>query len=460
MELTNDSQLTIARLAPLIRKRKLSPLELTEFCLRRIERLQPVLNAYITVTPDEARRQARQAEREIGRGKYRGSLHGIPVCFKDLFYTKGVLTTGGSKILRRFVPERNAVAVDRLFEAGTIMLGKTNLHEFAYGVTNVNPHYGPVRNPWNPERISGGSSGGSAAAVAAGLAIASLGTDTGGSVRIPAAACGCVGLKPSYGLVPMDGVISLSASLDHAGPLCRCVEDAALVLGVLLRASFTSDLRKGIRGLRIGVPKRYFFRQIRGDVRRRVMAAIESMASAGALIDEVELKGMNETAYLASEITRDEALAFHWGWFRNRSGDYGEDVRDRLQESQTRTALSYLLAQKSREAYTQRLLHAMDGVDALAMPTIPVDAPCLVEKVVRFNRTTEDLRLALLRLTRPGNLTGLPAISLPCGFSDGGMPIGLQLMGRRRGEAVLLRIAYAYEQSTSWHERFPPELAA
>jgi len=261
----NNCELTIEALAPLIRRKKLSPVELTRFLLERISRMQPGINAYITVTADIAMAQARKAEKEICRGGYRGVLHGIPISLKDLFYTRGIRTTAGSKILRKFMPKENAQVVDRLLEAGCVLLGKTNLHEFAFGATNVNPHYGPVRNPWDRNRISGGSSGGSAASVVSAQAIASFGTDTGGSIRIPAAACGCVGLKPTYGRVSMAGVIPLAFSLDHAGPLSRCVMDAAFLLDAVAEPKvwagnpkrMTSEISKGIKGFRVGIPRQY-----------------------------------------------------------------------------------------------------------------------------------------------------------------------------------------------------------
>jgi len=472
MDLGNDSNLTIVSLARRIRRRALSPVELTRALLERIERLGPRLNAFITVTADLAIAQARRAEKEIGRGVYRGALHGIPICLKDLFYTRDVRTTAGSKILRNFVPTENAEAVDRLFSAGAILLGKTNLHEFAYGATNVNPHFGPVCNPWATERISGGSSGGSAAAVTAGLAVASLGTDTGGSIRIPSAACGCVGLKPTHGRVSVDGVIPLAPSLDHVGPICRCVEDAALVLNVIagqgpfdphepgphaLKSAL--NLRRGLRGLRIGVPKQYFFDHLQPGVRRQVTAAIAVLEQGGAEIREVGLKLMRATTQLASEITVAEALVYHWKWLRKWADSYGSDLRLRLREGMDMSALTYLQAQESRRAYTREFETALQSVDILAAPTLPIAAPLITENETDVGRHRENVRLALLRLTRPANLSGLPAITVPCGFTSGGLPVGLQLIGRSMDENLVLRAAYAYEQLTPWHEAFPPDPA-
>jgi len=353
--------------------------------------------------------------------------------------------------------------VDRLLRAGCILLGKTNMHEFAYGATNLNPHYGPVRNPWDTGRMSGGSSGGSAASVVTAQAIASLGTDTGGSIRIPSAACGCVGLKPTFGVVPLDGVIPLSGSLDHAGPLCRCVADAALLFEVISAPGGSvpsfgrmRELRKGIKSLKVGVPRQYFFDHIQPEVRRTVLDATEVFKELGASVREVQLKGMEETARLASDITAAEALAHHDVWLKRHPGDYGEDVRSRLDQGRSMTALTYIQAMQKRAAYSGRMEQTLDLVDLLLTPTLPVVAPGIDQTELMAGRALDDVRLALLSLTRPANLSGLPAISVPCGFSRG-LPIGLQLIGRRFDEATVLRAAYAYEQATPWHGRFPAE---
>ena len=470
MELQNDEQWTISRVAPLIRKGKISPLELTEAFLGRISRLQPKLNAFITVTDDLARKQARQAEREIMKGKYRGPLHGIPTSLKDLFYTAGIRTTAGSKILRNFVPHENAFVVDRLLAGGAVLLGKTNLHEFAYGVTNNNPHYGPVHNPWDPSRVAGGSSGGSAAAVSAGLGIASLGTDTGGSIRIPSAACGVVGLKPTRGLVSLHGVIPLAFSLDHAGPICRCVEDAALMLEAIatpagrnstncpqIGRSFSRPLRQGVKRVRVGIPKQYFFDRLHKNVRGYVLTACAILYQLGAELQEVEFMGMKEAAPLVGTITVGEALFYHWKWLRSRARDYGSDVRERMEANRNQRTAEYLQAQEKRRMYTQAFVKVFESVDVLAAPTLPVLPPLIGQKEISWGRNREDVRAALLRMTRPGNLTGLPAISLPCGFTADNLPVGLQLIGRHYDEATLLRVAYAFEQATPWHRMFPPD---
>jgi aspartyl-tRNA(Asn)/glutamyl-tRNA(Gln) amidotransferase subunit A len=463
MNVVNDGEFTISRLTELIRKRKLSPVELTRALIDRIERYQPDLNAFITITGELALKQARRAEREITRDRDHGLLQGIPICIKDLFHTRGIRTTAGSLILRRFYPRQDAKVVARLLQEGAIIMGKTNLHEFAYGVTNINPHYGPVRNPWDIARMAGGSSGGSAAAVTAALSVGSIGTDTGGSIRIPAAACGCVGLKPTYGSVSVAGVVPLAASLDHVGPLARSVEDGAILYRVMMgeQSAGLGDgfplMRRGVRGLRIGVPRQYFFHRIQRGVRRHVRAAIDVLKSMGAEIRPVDLRGIKETARLHGEITVAEALLNHWRWFQNREKDYGSDLRTRLRGGLTQTALSYLRAQEDRAGYREAFEEALASVHVLAMPSLPIVAPKIDEGEVAIGKVREDVRLALLRLTRPGNLTGLPAISIPCGFSEDRLPVGLQLMGRPHDEATLLRVAYAYEQATPWHLMFPSD---
>lgn len=459
----NNCELTIAALASPIRRKKISPVEITNYILERIAGLQPIINAYITVAAESALKQARRAETEITKGRYRGVLHGIPVSLKDLFYTRDMRTTAGSAILKEFAPRENAWIVDRLLEAGCILLGKTNLHEFAYGATNINPHYGPVRNPWDVNRVSGGSSGGSAASVISGQAIGSFGTDTGGSIRIPSAACGCVGFKPTYGRIPMEGVIPLSRTLDHAGPLARCVLDAAYLVDAVAEPGLwnynpgraAGKIPKDLKSFQIGIPRQYFFDHITPEVRIAVLATVEVFEALGATVREVNLTRMEETAKLAAEITGAEALAFHEKRLRDQPGDYGEDVRIRLEQSRTMTATAYIQALDRRLEYMREFAKAMDSVRVLLTPTIPMTAPGLDEEEVDLGGARKDVRPALLSLTRPGNLTGFPAISIPCGFSAQKLPIGLQLIGRPADEDGVLRAAYAYECATPWHNQFP-----
>lgn len=458
----NDKDFTIAALAPMIRRRKISPVELTRFCLDRISRLQPTINAYITVTEKSALTQARRAEKEIAEGRYRGALHGIPVSLKDLFMTRGTRTTAGSRILEDHVPTHNAPVVDLLTDAGCILLGKTNMHEFAFGVTNVNPHYGPVRNPWDAARISGGSSGGSAASVVTAQAVASLGTDTGGSIRIPSAACSCVGFKPTYDSISREGVLPLSFTLDHVGPIARSVADAAILLDALIQPSERSrkpaaaGIRGGVKAFRIGIPRQYFFDHIQPGVRKAVLAAAGVFEQLGARLVEVNLKRMEETASIAAVITGAEAAAFHDDWLAEQPHEYGEGVRTRIEQGKTILATEYLQKMGSRLEYIREFDKALDRLDLILAPSIPVVAPRLDEAEVQAGRTRESTLSALLRLTRPGNIAGLPAISVPCGFHQG-LPVGLQLIGRRFEDHSVLRAAYAFERATHWHEQFPGE---
>ncbi len=471
----NEDRLAFASiedLAPLVAKKKLSPVELVEIFFDRIARLNPRLNAYLTVTADQARAQARQAEKELRKGR-RGPLQGIPIALKDNIWTRGVRTTAGSKILSDFIPERDATIVHRLRRAGAIVLGKTNLHEFAYGVTTNNPHFGPTRNPWDTERIPGGSSGGSAAAIAAGLCVASVGSDTGGSVRIPAALCGVVGLKPTFGRVSCYGVVPLSPSLDHVGPLTRTVADAAIMLGVItgrdpmdpatIAAPAARDLRRWrgrISRLRLGWPREYFWEKLDAEVRRGAEAAARWFEREGARIEEVSLPHLAESIESATHIALAEARHFHQsaGYFPARSADYGEDVRKRLEMGASVRAVDYLRAFDVRELVQADFNRAFAEVDAILAPTVPVAASRIGEERFTIGTEEESVRSALVRLNRPANLTGLPAISVPCGFTRAGLPVGLQLIGQAGEEAHLLRIASAYQQATEWHKHRPPAM--
>jgi aspartyl-tRNA(Asn)/glutamyl-tRNA(Gln) amidotransferase subunit A len=453
---------SIEEIARLFRKRKLSPVELTELMLDRIERLNPKLNAYITVSPELALTQAKKAEAELfaARGhkgqRDRGPLHGIPISLKDNIYTKGVRTTAGSKILADFVPGYDAVVVVKLKEAGAVLLGKTNLHEFAYGATTNNPHYGPARNPWDLSRIPGGSSGGSAAAVAAGLCYGSIGTDTGGSLRIPASLCGIVGFKPGIGRVSNESVVPLSPRLDFVGPLARNVADAGLLLDPIFvrgeREPGPSPIHKRSGKavtLRLGLPKEFFFDVISEDVYIAFHETVRSLQKRGAKLREVSIPHLAETEEAGNHIAWAEAAHYHQqaGWFPARSADYGEDVRVRLEMGVKVSATAYLKALEARDKFIQQFHLAMTdaGVDALAVPTTPITAPLIGEESTRIGEKDHPIRALLLRLNRPANLAGVPAISIPCGFSPSGLPIGLQLIGLHTAELALLRSAHTFE---------------
>ncbi|HUJ30995.1 MAG TPA: amidase [Candidatus Acidoferrum sp.] len=457
--------LSIERAATLLRRKEISPVELVDASLARIEALNPQVNAFITVVADRARREARNAEREIARGKWKGPLHGIPVSLKDNIWTRGIRTTLGSKILADFVPSEDAGVVKRLALAGAILLGKTNMHEFAYGITNENPHYGPARNPWNRERITGGSSGGSAAAVASGMCFGSLGTDTGGSLRVPPALCGVVGLKPTFGLSSVAGIVPLALSLDHVGPIARSVADACIFVEAIAdeypKGMPRPDYRKLPRSLpkrfRVGWPEDYFFDRVDPEVRALLEGAAKVLRSLGATIAKVSMSRIGGTLAGANNVALAEATQYHesQGYFPPRADEYGEDVRYRLKQGGEVRAVDYLNGLAMRSEADKDFQAAFERVDVILAPSAPIPAPRIGQSDVEIAGEKETVRSALVRLNRPANFTGHPAISVPCGFTREGLPAGLQLIGPRWGEARLLAIAQAYEAATDWHNRHP-----
>jgi aspartyl-tRNA(Asn)/glutamyl-tRNA(Gln) amidotransferase subunit A len=470
----NETELafaTIAEIAHLFRAGKLSPVELTELMLARIARHNPTLNAYITVTDESARVQAKRAEAELDvRGKRktrtdRGLLHGIPLSLKDNICTEGIRTTAGSTILRGYFPERDAPVVTRLKDAGAVLLGKTNMHEFAYGVTTNNPHYGPARNPWDMTRIPGGSSGGSAAAVAAGLCFGSIGTDTGGSIRIPAALCGIVGLKPGLGRVDVTDVIPLSVTHDCVGPLARTVADAEnLFQAIVDGGNGKGERRRGsvarkLSKLRLGIPREFFFDVISSEVEKGFDAAVRSIRGLGAKIKEVSIPLLAQTGKAGNRIAWAEASHYHQqsGWFPGRAAEYSEDVRSRLETGMKVLAVEYLEALDQRRSFISQLREVMEkeAIDALMVPTTPIAAPLIGEETTRVAQGDQPTRALLLRLNRPANLAGVPAISVPCGFTAEKLPIGLQFIGAERNEQLLLDIADTYQRS-NLASRVPP----
>jgi aspartyl-tRNA(Asn)/glutamyl-tRNA(Gln) amidotransferase subunit A len=454
--------LTIAEAARLIEARDLSPIDLVEESLSRIQHLEPALNAFITVLADEARAQAKSAAEEIAAGRHRGSLHGMPVALKDIFALAGVPNTAGSRIMREEVPPEDSEVARRLKEAGAIIVGKLNLHEVALGATGVNPHYGPARNPWATERITGGSSSGSGAAVAGGEVFLGMGTDTGGSIRIPAALCGVVGLKPTFGRVSRRHLLPLSWSLDHAGPLTRTVEDAAIVLqaiaghdpgdpasGAVPVPDYRAGLGEGVRGLRVGVPATFFTDGLDSEVDAAFREAISVLESLGAEVREVPAPYIEDVPAAVGSIMLPEAFAFHRRWMQERPDDYGEDVRYRLELGAATPAADYVDALRFRELVIEAWRERVFGlVDIVATPGTGITAA----PIEGADRSTT---YRLIRFTNPFNLLGVPAISVPCGFSAGALPIGLQLAARWWDEATVLRAAHAYEQATPWHTRRP-----
>lgn len=468
-----DAQLAFAsidEIASLYRRGKLSPVELTRFLLDRIARLNPRLNAYLTVCEELALQQAARAESALvakrrGKGtRDLGPLHGIPISLKDNIYTAGIRTTAGSKILYDFVPLHDAPVVTALRKAGAIILGKTNMHEFAYGATSNNPHYGPVRNPWDETRIAGGSSGGSAAALAAGLCFGSIGTDTGGSIRIPSSLCGVVGLKPGRGRVSTEDIIPLSPTLDFVGPLARSVEDAALLLEPIFtrgrseRSLFPRRFPSPrARRVKLGIPKEFFFDVVSPEVQRAFDRAIGILKKGGASIKELSLPLLPETEDAGNQIAWAEATLYHQqaGWFPDRSADYGEDVRSRLEMGTKVSAVSYLKALQTREKFIAAFHLVLEDADvaALVVPTTSIAAAPVGEESTAVNGTLHATRALLLRLNRPANLAGVPAISVPCGLSEHGLPIGLQFIAAVTDEPLLLELARHFEQASPLEAR-------
>ena len=456
---------SILETGELLRKREVSPVELTKSCLDQIEKLNPTLNAFITVTAELALAQARAAEDEIGRGNWRGPLHGIPLALKDLIDTAGIRTTAASALFEDRVPAEDAEVVRRLKNAGAVLLGKQNLHECAYGGSSMISYYGEVRNPWNPSCIAGGSSGGSAASVAAGLGYAAIGTDTAGSVREPAALCGIVGLKPTYGRVSTRGVIPLSLSLDHVGPLARTASDAAVLLQAIAAhdardansvdapvPDYLAALREGLKPLKIGIPRKFFYEELDREVASAVEQAIGIVSALGNDLFEIVIEVPTDRTLQAAE-----AYAYH-AKFVSRSPElYQPETLRRIRSGEEISADEFEKRRRELKQIRSSIHKAFEKVDALLTPTAPVPAPAIDE----LKRNPELLRpceLLLLRNTRPVNVWGLPAISIPCGFTSAGLPVGLQIIGPHWREDRVLQLAHAYEQATQWH-RHNPKLA-
>lgn len=466
--------LSIQEAADEVRSGLTTPTELVAEALERIEQIDSDILAFVTVMRDAAYADAKKAEREQRTGLYRSPLHGIPIGVKDLIAVKDVRMTAGSKVLADYIAPEDAAVVEQLRKAGAIIIGKTNTHEFAYGTFTP-----PTRNPWDRTRIPGGSSGGSAAAVVAGMCLGAIGSDTGGSIRIPAACCGATGLKPTYGRVSCYGVVPLSWSLDHVGPIGRSAEDCAILFDAIAgydprdpnsvsgpSASATTALITGLegrgplslQGLKLGLPQEAFVAPLNPEVRAVWQAAQLALKEAGAEILPVEL--MRPTMNLYRTIQGPEATLAHMekGWLTTKPDAYTERTRERLLAGQTISAVDYLQAQHERRIFSSNLRTVMRQVDALLLPTLPLPAIPItqINQDIDVDGTLENAAVAQLRLNMPFNLAGLPAISFPCGFSANGLPIGLQIVGKAFEEALVLRIAYAYQQLTDWHRKKIP----
>jgi aspartyl-tRNA(Asn)/glutamyl-tRNA(Gln) amidotransferase subunit A len=453
---------SILQVAELLRTKALSPVEVTSNCLSRIEELNPALNAFITVNPDLALAQAREAETEILRGRWRGPLHGIPLGLKDLIDTAGIRTTAASAVFKDRIPDKDADVVGRLKTAGAVLLGKQNLHEFAYGGSSVISYFGEVHNPWNLEHIAGGSSGGSAAAVAAELGYGAIGTDTAGSIREPAVQCGIVGFKPTYGRVSARGVIPLSKSLDHVGPIARTVGDAAVILQAIADPeardsggrvvpipNHLATLSQGPRALRVGIPRSYFF----DDLDPEVSAAVESaLALIKSLVTEV--RDIMLSVRAGREVQNYEAYLYHAEFLADHSNLYQPETLRRILAGRSTEWSAYTRSVLQLRENRKQIASIFEDVDVLVTPAVPIPPPTVAE----LQQSPELLRpreLILLRNTHPFNVWGLPAVSIPCGFTRSGLPIGLQIAGPHWGEMVVLVLANAYEQATEWHKRRP-----
>jgi len=472
------SKLTIKHVSKLIASREISSVELVDTTIEKIEKLNPKLNAFITIIDQSARTEAERADLLIKQGKYLGPLHGIPISLKDLIYIKGVRSTSGSKILADFVPDYDSTITRNLREAGAVIIGTNNLHEFASGITSINPHYGSSKNPWDPTRMSGGSSGGSAVAVSSGMSLASIGTDTSGSIRVPSSLCGIFGLKPTYGRVSKYGVMPLAPSIDHIGPLARSAWDIAAVLNAVagydtrdasstnipvpdyLKEISSSDKRNnngGSNKFKVGIPQQFFFDIIEPKVMEIFREFVDRLYGCGISAANVEVASTEKIIDTWRPIRLSESAAIHSEWMISRRQDYGEDVRRMLEKGLEITAVNYINAlHKWRQEIKDAFLKAMVEYDALLVPTTIIPAPFLDEKEVNIEGRIAEVYFSLSRLTTVFNIISLPALNIPAGLVDSKLPVGVQLVGRPFDEAHILKIAYTYEQYYNLSEQFIP----
>lgn len=449
----------VEELAPLLKNRDLSPVELTKAIFEQADKTEEQINAYMAFYREEALESAKQAESDIMNGNYKGMYHGIPMGIKDNVYFKDKISTMSSKIHKDFMSKHDATVIAKLREAGVVFTGKVSMHEYAWGITNNNPHYGAVKNPWNLEKIPGGSSGGSGAAVSVGSSVASLGTDTAGSIRIPSSACGIVGLKQTHGLVSKYGVYPLAWSLDHVGPMTKTVKDAAGLLQIIagydekdptsVKAPTEDYLGKvtgDVKDLVIGVNEDYFFNEVDDEIEKLVRTAIDKLVAQGAKVKEVKIPSLKYAEWAELVTSLSEASAIHHSDMLTRPDDFGHDIRMLFELGELPSAVDYLQAQQVRRQLKLDFQKAFNEVDILMMPTLPVLPNDIGDDWADLNGKKVDLIDNIIRFTGPGNLTGLPALSVPCGFSKG-LPVGLQIMGPAFGEAAILNAGYAFEQT-------------
>lgn len=462
---------SVTELGELIKSKQVSPVEATGALIEHAKALNPTVNAYISFAEEEAMQDAKKAESEIAAGNYRGPFHGVPLAIKDNIYVGGQVTTMASKIHGDFVPEADASVTARLRKAGAVLTGKLNMHEYAWGIDNNSPHFGAVHNPWNPDKIPGGSSGGSGAAVASNMTFATLGTDTAGSIRIPSSACGIVGLKPTHGRVPKDGCFPLAWTLDHIGPMTKTVADAAAMLQVIAGfdakdptcvdapvTDYSAGLNAEAKGLVIGVEEDYFFRDVDNEVERLVRAQIDELVRQGAQLKTVKIPTLKHSEWAELATSLSEASAIHHRDLVTRPDDFGADIRFLFELGELFSSVDYLQAQQVRRQLKDDFRAALGEVDVLIAPTLPVMAPNIGDTEADLNGSKVDLIDNFIRFTGPSNLTGLPAMSVPVGF-NGDLPVGLQIIGRAFDEASVLKVGSIIERGAPMGTRTPPVLA-
>lgn len=450
--------MSVEELAPLIQKRVISPVELTQTVLDHAESQNDRINAFIKIDRKQAEETALKAEKDIANGDYRGMYHGIPMGIKDNLYFKNEVTTMASKIHNEFVSDFDATVISKLREAGVVFIGKLNMHEYAWGITNNNPHFGACRNPWDTEKIPGGSSGGSGAAVAADMSVASLGTDTAGSVRIPSSACGIVGLKPTHGRVSKFGCFPLSWSLDHIGPMTKTVKDAAGLLEIIAGydkndptslnvpvGNYSNQLTPDVKNLVIGINEEYFFKHVDSEIEQLVRKGIQMLVDEGAKVEEVAIPSLKYAEYAEMITILTEAAAIHHRNLLKRPEQFGDDIRLLLELGEIPSAVDYLQAQQLRRQIKQEFQHALNRADVLITPTLPIIPPKIGEDYADLNGEKVDLVDHIIRFTGPSNLTGLPALTVPCGLKNG-MPVGLQIIGSAFKEETVLNVGFALEK--------------